>query len=119
MPQERPELGCLGKRVTSSTDHKDCNTANESQMIFSGPTLPNAAENEVYFAINRYLLTSVSGLVVKFVVAIDEPGVRFPPDARNFDFLFFSLLQSSQLRQRIHPACTNMKHIIFRTSTTL
>ena len=26
--------------------------------------------------------SSVSGLVVKFVVAIDEPGVRFPPDAR-------------------------------------
>ena len=26
---------------------------------------------------------SVSGLVVKFVVAIDEPGVRFPPDANH------------------------------------
>ena len=26
--------------------------------------------------------SSVSGLVVKFVVAIDEPGVRFPPDAK-------------------------------------
>lgn len=29
---------------------------------------------------------SVSGLVVKFVVAIDEPGVRFPPNAIHFYF---------------------------------
>ena len=54
-------------------------------------------------------LKSVSGLVVKFVVAIDEPGVRFPPNASaifflnfnsNFSFLSFSFaLSLSQIQE--------------------
>ena len=38
--------------------------------------------------------------MVKFVVAIDEPGVRFPPDAKSnryFDFLLLQFYEVSQL----------------------
>ena len=46
----------------------------------------------------------VSGLVVKFVVAIDEPGVRFPPNAVLFagsiqKFLLISGVKVSRIIQ--------------------
>ncbi len=65
---------------------------------------------------NRYLLSSsVSGLVVKFVVAIDEPGVRFPPDAKIFFFRSYAPL--IPISRATYWACTNlspfMKHMTF------
>ena len=39
-----------------------------------------------------YLITSVSGLVVKSIVAIDGPRVRFAADASCFLFSFLFLL---------------------------
>ena len=83
--------------------------------------LPKAAKDALDFTIDNYLLTSVSGLVVKFVVAIDEPGVRFPPDARGSCFfsIFFrsyNFANSAAVSIRLAPTC--MKHIVFRTSTS-
>ena len=50
--------------------------------------IPPSIRKFLFIFKNRGIITSsqdsVSGLVVKFVVAIDEPGVRFPPNASTF-----------------------------------
>jgi len=42
----------------------------------------------IFFSTGFSIQGSVGGLVVKSVVAIDGPRVRFPADASEFSFLF-------------------------------
>ena len=49
----------------------------------------------MYLKIERLQITSIVGLVVEFVVAIDEARVRFTDDALFFFFLFSFFLAGS------------------------
>ena len=43
----------------------------------------------IYMATGKNILTSINGLVVEFIVAIDEARVRFTVDAKQFLFRIF------------------------------
>ena len=49
----------------------------------------------MYPKIDALQITSIVGLVVEFVVAIDEARVRFTDDALSFSFFFFFFLTCS------------------------
>ena len=60
-------------------------------MVSHIESLGEFSPSRIYLKIKDLLITSIVGLVVEFVVAIDEARVRFTDDALSFSLSSFFL----------------------------